>query len=74
MITKKDWSEWKTSDVTKALIAALVDKREAIKEGLVEESFGDEYLKYVGRAQALGDTIYFIMEEWKQDLEDTDGN
>lgn len=71
MITKKDWADWKTYEVTRELVKNLHERRQYIMEGVVEERYEGDYLKWVGHAQALKDIILFITEDWKDELEET---
>lgn len=68
MITKQSWADWKQHPVTKELVKSLFDKREDIKENLVEEKYGTDVIKWFGYTQSLKDTINFIVEDWKIDL------
>ena len=70
MITKASWHEWKQHPVTKELVKSLFEKRESIKEAIVEEKYGTENVKWFGYTQSLKDTINFIVEDWKIDLVD----
>lgn len=70
VITKQSWSDWKQHPVTKELVKALYEKRESLKEAIVEEKYGADVLKWMGYTQSLKDEINFIMEDWKLDLID----
>ena len=64
-VLKSEWLQWKSSKVTKAFIAGLLNKREYLKEGLAEgQTRGDEALIDVGRCQALKDTVMDAIEDF----------
>lgn len=70
VITRQSWVDWKNHPVTKELVKALYEKRESLKEAIVEEKYGTDVLKWMGYTQSLKDEINFIMEDWKLDLID----
>lgn len=62
MVSKRDYLDWRSSHVTKALVKALNDKREFLKEGLAE---GAGQPEDVGRCQALRDIIEYILRDFE---------
>jgi len=79
-VEKELWAQWKQHPVTKRLIAGLMNKREVIKEALVEGSYtGDEErLIGIGQAQALRDAVMYAIEDFdytiKEDSTDVEGD
>ena len=51
-ITEQDFNDWVTSPVTKKLFKALVNEREDMKEGLVNDNYENPDL-VKGRCQAI---------------------
>lgn len=79
-VEKDLWAQWKQHPATKRFIAGLMNKREVIKEALVEGSYtGDEdRLVGIGQAQALRDAVMYAIEDFdytmKEDIIDVEGN
>lgn len=71
MITKRDWLDWKSQEVTKFLLHALNQKRELLKEGLANgEASEESFKREVGRCIALQEAIEFIVHGPEFDEED----
>lgn len=77
-ISKEEFLEWKNSRGTKQLVKEIYEKREALKEGIVEMSHSTDTLRFVdiGRTQGYKDIIDHIifnldytMETQSDDLE-----
>lgn len=63
LISKQEWVDWCSLRPTKQLVKALFEKREELKEGLVEERELPD-LVIIGRCQALKDEIDYIMHDF----------
>lgn len=76
-ISKEEFLEWRNSRGTKQFVQALFEKREAIKEGIVEMAHSSDEQRFVdiGRTQGYKDAIDYVvynldyMETKSDDLE-----
>lgn len=66
LISKEEYLEWAGSRVTKKFIADLFNKREMLKEGVVElhDSSEQERLVTIGRCQALKDVVDWALRDF----------
>ena len=53
VVTKEGFEEWKHHPITKKLMKLLVQEREEMKEGLINNSYEDES-DVKGRCRAIG--------------------
>lgn len=62
-IDKTEYLEWKSSRATKQFVQELFEKREALKEGIVELGHSTDQARFVdiGRAQCLKDVIDHVL-------------
>lgn len=65
-ISKEEYLEWRDNRVTKQLIQDIYEKREFLKEGVVELSDESEKQRFVtiGRCQAMKDIIDFVLRDF----------
>lgn len=65
-VSKDEYHEWKGNRVTRRFLFDLFQKREALKEGLVElhQTSEQERLVFIGRAQQLRDVIDWALIEF----------
>lgn len=66
-VTKDMWVSWKHDPVTQEFIARLSDKREMLKEGVVEGQASDERetQRVFGQCQALKDAILYATRDFE---------
>ncbi len=75
MITPESFTEWRQSEVTKALFKSLFNEREWMKENLVQGNFDAENeLKVKGRCQAVGLILALTYEELLDSLKEKYGD
>ena len=65
-VNKAEWQQWKKDKVTKLFVAGILNKREYLKEGLVEGhlSTHDEQLMAMGKCQAIKDIVTYLIEDF----------
>lgn len=65
-VSKSDWSQWKQSHVTKALVYDLLEKRKQLLEDWSEGRFANDKEEQItkGRIQQLKDTIEYIISDF----------
>ncbi len=65
-VFKDEWEEWRTNKVTKAFLKTLFNKREFLKEGVVEmnHSSENERLIDIGQCIAIKDNIDYAIENF----------
>ena len=51
-VTREEFEEWKQSPVTQRLMKMLLADRESMKEGLINNAFGEE-MEVKGRCRAI---------------------
>ena len=65
-VSKQEWIDWKSNSVTKEYLRRILDKREQIKEGLVEgQSTREEVDKYIGQCQAYKDSFDYAVFDFE---------
>lgn len=69
MTSKADWLEWKTSPITKAFFGTINERRENVKEILIQQAGRDSIndSELVGYARALVDVLGTDFEELDDD-------
>lgn len=57
---KRDWLDWKSLPVTKEMLQAVYEKRELLKEGIVEAKDMENIERHIGRCIALQEVLDFF--------------
>ena len=61
-VTKSEWVDWKNSRVTKAFLERIFNKREEIKEAIVEGQItAEERDNHIGQCQGIKDSIDYAV-------------
>lgn len=66
-VSKEEYLEWKSNRVTKQFLQDLYNKREMLKEGVVELQDSNESARLVtiGRCQAMKDTMDWALRDFE---------
>ena len=67
-ITREQWLDWRTHQVTKEYLKRLFEKRELLKEGLAEGQAGESEAQLheaIGQCQAYKDTVDYAISSFE---------